>query len=91
VHEGPQRITNKPDKVALAPGMILSNEPGCYLPGEFGVRIENLVLVVPADKPGFLCFETLTRVPYDTALMDDALLTVQEREQILKYHESTII
>lgn len=90
VHEGPQRITNRPDAVALESGMILSNEPGCYLPGEFGVRIENLVMVVPdAQKDladGFLCFETLTLAPYDAALIDPALLTPAEAAQIAAYH-----
>jgi len=93
VHEGPQRITNRPDATALAPSMILSNEPGCYLPGEFGVRIENLVMVVPAAQKNlgknfgaeFLCFETLTLAPYDTALIDPTLLTPTEAAQIAAY------
>lgn len=88
VHEGPQRITNRPDTVALQPGMILSNEPGCYIPGEFGVRIENLVVVMPAAIPGFLCFETLTHVPYDRALMDKNMLAPNECWQIKAYQDS---
>ena len=86
VHEGPQSISNRPNPTTLVPGMILSNEPGCYLPGEFGVRLENLVLVVPSDTPNFLCFETLTRVPYDNALIDRTLLSPQEITQIDAYH-----
>jgi len=86
VHEGPQSISNRPNTTAMAPGMILSNEPGCYLPGEFGVRIENLILVMPAVAPNFLCFETLTHVAYDEALIDRALLTAEEIKQIDDYH-----
>ena len=88
VHEGPQSISTRLNRVALEPGMILSNEPGCYLPGEFGVRIENLILVVPSTRTGFLQFETLTQVPYDHALIDVEMLTPQEREQIAEYHSS---
>lgn len=87
VHEGPQSISNRPNPTALEPGMILSNEPGCYLPAEFGVRIENLILVRSAAQPNFLCFETLTRVPYDHALIDTALLTQEEIKQIDDYHQ----
>ncbi len=85
VHEGPQSISNRPNTTALQPGMILSNEPGCYLPGEFGVRIENLILVAPTDRANFLKFETLTRVPYDEALIDRVLLTAQELKQLNDY------
>src|SRR6185312_16924736 len=70
VHEGPQRISKSPSTVALKPGMIVSNEPGYYKTGAYGIRIENLVLVVPAPKQAgngngagerpLLAFETLT-------------------------------
>jgi len=90
VHEGPQRISNRPDSTALEVGMILSNEPGCYLPGKFGVRIENLVLVIPAERPNFLRFETLTLVPYDCALIDAALLSPDEIVQINQYHAEVL-
>ena len=74
----------------LADGMILSDEPGLYLPGRYGIRIENLLLVQRADMPGatrsFLRFETLTLTPYDRALIDPALLTAEERTWIDAYH-----
>jgi Xaa-Pro aminopeptidase len=56
------------------------------LPGEFGVRIENLLLVKPAARDGFLCFENLTFVPYDLNLIDEKLLTSQEHAEISAYH-----
>ena len=87
VHEGPQRIS-KPGgafpgtETPLREGMILSNEPGYYKPGEYGIRIENLVLVVDAglaDCEGkYLGFETLTMVPLDRTLVDRALLSEAE-------------
>ena len=91
VHEGPQRISKSPNSVALQPGMILSNEPGYYKSGEYGIRIENLVLVVPARKeskeePGWYAFETLTMVPYDRELIVPSLLEQHEIEWIDAYH-----
>lgn len=86
VHEGPQSISNRPNTTPVAPGMVLSNEPGCYIENEFGVRIENLVMVIPSVQAGYLCFETLTFVPYDENLIDRNLLTPQEMEQIDHYH-----
>jgi Xaa-Pro aminopeptidase len=70
--------------------MILSNEPGYYATGEFGIRLENLLLVQKADiataaKP-FLEFETLTLAPFDRALIEPALLTVAERDWLNAYH-----
>ena len=74
VHEGPASISRAAKPVALLPGMILSNEPGYYLPGAYGIRMENLVLVreaeFPAQKRKFLRFETLTLAPFDRALID---------------------
>ncbi len=91
VHEGPQRISKSGVlPVALKPGMILSNEPGYYKTGAYGIRIENLVAVAEADVPGaergMLRFETLTLVPYDRALIDAALLTAGERAFVDAYH-----
>ena len=79
VHEGPVSISRAARPVPLAEGMILSNEPGYYLPGAYGIRLENLVLVQPAPFPKaakkpFLRFETLTLVPFDRALIEPALL-----------------
>jgi Xaa-Pro aminopeptidase len=78
VHEGPAGIARQAKPVPLRPGMILSNEPGYYLPGAYGIRMENLVLVRTADFPEskrkFLRFETLTLAPFDRTLIDPALL-----------------
>ncbi len=91
VHEGPQRISKVASSVALEPGMIVSNEPGFYQAGEYGIRIENLIVVVPGKKNygsdrEFLAFETLTLVPYDRLLIDADLLTIKEREWVNAYH-----
>lgn len=91
VHEGPQRIA-KTGHVALEPGMILSNEPGFYKAGAFGIRIENLVVVEPraidgGDRP-MLGFETITFAPIDRALIDVRLLDKDERAWIDAYHAS---
>ena len=90
VHEGPQRIS-KLGTTVLEPGMILSNEPGYYKTGAFGVRIENLVLVTPAEEiPGgerpMLGFDTLTLAPYDRRLIEVSLLTADEIAWIDAYH-----
>jgi Xaa-Pro aminopeptidase len=83
VHEGPQRIGKASIKpTALQIGMVLSNEPGVYLEGKYGIRIENLVLVVASIYPGFLTFETLTKVPYDDALILWDLLSEDEKSWI---------
>jgi Xaa-Pro aminopeptidase len=70
--------------------MILSNEPGFYAAGEYGVRLENLLLVVPSAVPGaarpFLEFETLTLAPFARALIDPALLDAAERAWLDAYH-----
>jgi Xaa-Pro aminopeptidase len=90
VHEGPQRISKIGNKVALKPGMIVSNEPGYYKAGAYGIRIENLVCVIALDIEGaekpMLGFETLTRAPIDLALVDTALLTPEETEWLNAYH-----
>lgn len=90
VHEGPQRISKMPSSVALKPGMIVSNEPGYYRAGEYGIRIENLVAVTEVtdrdtERP-LLCFETLTLAPIDRNLVDTALLTDDEVAWIDRYH-----
>ena len=91
VHEGPQGIATRPNTVALEPGMIVSNEPGYYKTGAFGIRIENLVVVVALDGPPgaereMRGFETLTLAPLDRNLIDTALLTADERTWIDTYH-----
>jgi len=88
VHEGPQGISKWASDVPLKPGMILSNEPGYYKEGEYGIRIENLVTVIELPElPGFYGFETLTLAPLDLKLIEDRLLTDGERAWVEKYHE----
>ena len=91
VHEGPQRISKMPNAVALEPGMIVSNEPGYYKTGAYGIRIENLVAVIVLDGPAgaerpMLGFETLTLAPIDLALVEPALLDAHERAWLDAYH-----
>ena len=89
VHEGPQRIS-KVGSTALEPGMILSNEPGYYKAGAYGIRIENLILVEPRDIPGaereMMGFETLTLAPIDRALIDLSTMTIEEIGWLDAYH-----
>lgn len=95
VHEGPQRIAapNYPGGAAMEPlraGMMLSNEPGYYKAGEYGIRIENLVLVEPRTIAGadrdMLGFETLTLCPIERTLIVAELLTAAERDWLNAYH-----
>ena len=94
VHEGPQRISRL-SEVPLEPGMILSNEPGYYREGAFGIRLENLIVVHPApvidgaDSRAHLAFETLTFVPLDRQLIVTALLSPGERVWLDLYHAET--
>jgi Xaa-Pro aminopeptidase len=94
VHEGPHGITpHLPPEPATAmePGMITSDEPGIYRPGRWGVRIENLLLNVPAgtgDFGEFLRFETLTLCPIDTRCIERSLLTAAEVAWLNAYHAS---
>lgn len=89
-HEGPQSIRTNLVDVKLMPGMITSNEPGLYKTGEYGIRTENLLLTVEADKTeefgDFLTFEPLTLYPYDLELIDRSMLTREEVAQINDYH-----
>ena len=93
VHEGPHGITPHlpPEpQTAMEPGMITSNEPGIYRPGHWGVRIENLVLNVPADPSefgDFLRFETLTLCPIDTRLVERTLMRADEIGWLNAYHD----
>jgi Xaa-Pro aminopeptidase len=90
VHEGPQGISRRASAVALEEGMILSNEPGYYKTGEYGIRIENLVLVRKASQEGFLCFETLTLAPMDTRLINTNLLSSDECAWLAHYEAQVI-
>ncbi len=91
VHEGPQRISKRGGDAALAPGMIVSNEPGYYKTGAYGIRIENLLAVRAVEAPegaerDLLGFETLTRAPIDRALIDVTLLDDSEIAWLDSYH-----
>ena len=90
VHEGPASISKRGNE-ALAPGMILSNEPGYYKAGQYGIRIENLVAVMPPETvPGgereVLGFETLTLAPVDRRVIDRTLMTDEETAWLNAYH-----
>ena len=94
VHEGPQRIS-KGGVVAMAPGMIVSNEPGYYAAGRFGIRIENLQYVRPAKRTGdkhrdMLEFAPLTLAPIDRRLIDKAALTPDEKLWLNTYHADVL-
>ncbi len=90
VHEGPQRISKLPNTQALKPGMIVSNEPGYYKTDGYGIRVENLITVVPIEMKGaerpMLGFETLTFAPIDLALVEPSLLTQSELDWLNDYH-----
>jgi Xaa-Pro aminopeptidase len=91
VHEGPQRISKLGGGVALSSGMILSNEPGYYKTGAYGIRIESLLVVSPAPKVkgaehAMLAFETITLVPIDRALIALDLLEAGEISWLNAYH-----
>ncbi|KEG22276.1 hypothetical protein H708_00828 [Bartonella bacilliformis VAB9028] len=90
VHEGPQNLSCRGSQ-ELIPGMIVSNEPGYYREGAFGIRIENLMIVKPAQTIiagdiDMLSFETLTNCPIDRRLILPELLTIQERQWLNDYH-----
>lgn len=91
VHEGPQRISKAGGSVALHPGMIVSNEPGYYKAGAYGIRLESLVLVTPcANMTGaereLYAFETLTLAPFDRRLIELSLLSKEDVTWINAYH-----
>jgi Xaa-Pro aminopeptidase len=94
VHEGPVSISAVHRPVAVAEGMVVSDEPGFYQPGSHGIRIENLLLVVRADLPAaikpFLAFETLTLAPIDRACIDVGLLDAGERKWLDAYHRRVV-
>ncbi|MBA4225905.1 MAG: X-Pro aminopeptidase [Hyphomonas sp.] len=95
VHEGPHRIAKPWNPVPLMPGMIVSNEPGFYKAGEYGIRIENLQYVTPAeDIPGgeiaMLGFECLTFAPLARDLIDVKMLTKEERKYVNDYHKRVL-
>jgi Xaa-Pro aminopeptidase len=90
VHEGPQSIS-RGGLEQLQPGMLISNEPGFYKVGAYGIRIENVVLVTPAEKTAedeheMMSFETLTLAPIDRRLIASDMLTPEERRWLNAYH-----
>jgi Xaa-Pro aminopeptidase len=94
VHEGPQSISKR-GMAEFKPGMIISNEPGYYKEGAYGIRIENLVLVLPAKKPDggdrpMMQFETLTLAPIDRRLIVTSLLSEDERAWLDAYHQRVV-
>ncbi len=90
VHEGPARISRIGGAVPLAAGMILSDEPGYYLPGHYGIRLENLLLVTPHGEGDggkrFLGFEVLTLAPFDRRLIDPGQLSAAALAWLDAYH-----
>ncbi len=89
VHEGPQRLSPH-NNVPLVPGMVLTNEPGVYFEGAFGVRLENIMIVQPARETAFgefYQFETVTLCPFDPELIDPAYLNSIERSWLNQYHQ----
>lgn len=95
VHEGPQRIAKAWNSTPLMPGMIVSNEPGFYKEGAYGIRIENLQYVTPpediegGDRP-MLGFECVTFAPLARALIDADILTPEERDWVDDYHQRVL-
>ncbi len=91
VHEGPHGISTRYSSVPLEPGMVVSIEPGFYKENEYGIRLENLVVVTPCSLPNLshmLCFQPLTLVPFDTRLLIRELLLTRERNWLNNYHQN---
>lgn len=94
VHEGPQRISPKGSTTPLEPGMVLSNEPGYYREGAFGMRCENLVVVETAPSAGEIeryAFRNLTRVPFDKRLLRTELFNAEEKQWWNDYHRDVFV
>ena len=90
VHEGPQSIRMEENPVILEPGMVMSDEPAIYRPGEYGIRTENMILIREDSETEFgkfLGFETLTLCYIDTKLVIPSMLSVREHAWLNKYHQ----
>lgn len=90
VHEGPFNISPKPIVVPLKPGMVMSDEPGIYREGSYGIRLENLVVVqadATTDFGEFLSFDVLTLCPFERRLVDTELLSDREKQMLDAYHQ----
>lgn len=93
VHEGPQSIRWKGNDAIIHPGMITSDEPGIYIPNEFGIRHENEILAVADEKNfygQFMHFETLTWVPFDRYGIDASLMQENELDWLNAYHQKIV-
>jgi Xaa-Pro aminopeptidase len=90
VHEGPQRIAKAGSQQELLPGMVISNEPGYYQEDCYGIRCENLVVVVERSD-GMLAFETITFAPFDLRLVTLSLMTPEEILWLNNYHKEVRI
>lgn len=89
VHEGPQGfapISTSRGKKVLEVGMVTTNEPGYYIQDQYGIRIENLLVVVPSKFEGFLKFDTMTLFPIDQTLIDETAITSKEKAWFNNYH-----
>jgi len=91
VHEGPQSISKAKNNVNLLPGMILSNEPGYYKTGQYGIRIENLITVLENREKKELFFETLTLAPIDRRLINMRMLNAKEISWLNNYHDKVYL
>jgi len=87
VHEGPQGVSRLRN-VPLEVGMVVSNEPGLYIENSYGIRIENLQMVKKSKHKNFLCFESLTLVPYEAPLIEESLLTQMEMDWLQSYYKN---
>ena len=83
VHEGPVAIS-KGYKIKLRPGHVMSNEPGFYKKGKFGIRLENMIYVKKLQNK--ICFKNLTMVPFDKELINFKLLTKKEKNYLINYN-----
>lgn len=92
IHEGPLlgREPTPLTMVQIEPGMIVSNEPGYYADGDFGIRIESHLVTVPSSMPGFLEFDTISRLPIDPSLVDFQRLSPAELHWLASYHRTVL-
>lgn len=91
VHEPPQGFaaaSSERGRTVIQPGMLTSNEPGHYIPGKYGMRLENLIVCQESGEEGFLSFETVTLYPFELSLIEQRLLTPAEIDWLNNYHET---
>lgn len=92
IHEGPyiRKEIDHPLVARMSAGMIVSNEPGFYAPGDFGVRVESHLLTVQSPHQGYLQFETISKLPVDPRLVDETLLDASETAWLAEYHQDLV-